>query len=396
MNPNSVIRRYELQPVPDYLRWLKTGEAHYLPLEETAVLKGTWVDIPSIFLPTKVLDLCFTVLQSPTEMIINQICLLSWVTPQEAREYQKKIEDQLQSQLMSEKEKEKWKSHELYCNKTKAQLEVLCKNLNIPVTSALLKHQLVRLIVEKKGEDPPGDPPIGTIYAGDLSAIPATTTGINRLSIAYLKSVLLYHNLPAIGRKEQLVLRTYLLRHNRMADVVAREEGQLKDLISIAQKIILEQRRLSFTSHVYRTRKYTLQPNKSKFIPVPSHIRTEEDLNILFKPLLEHIDHEHKRREEQVLPVLPPPHYKGSRECSDAELQEQIIQTGSKVKVKWTAGELEGTDWKGGWYKATVNSYCSETDMLTLTYVSEPGIPYEEELMPLLSNNKIKLLWSPM
>ena len=100
---------------------------------------------------------------------------------------------------------------------------------------------------------PPGDPPIGTTYAGDLSSIPATTTAINHLSIACLKSVLLYHNLPAIGRKEQLLLRTYLLRHNRIADVVAREEGQLKDLISIAQKVILEQRRLSFTSHIYRT-----------------------------------------------------------------------------------------------------------------------------------------------
>ena len=176
-----------------------------------------------------------------------------------------------------------------------------------------------------------------------------------------------------------------------MANVVARE-GQLKDLISIAQ-VILEQRRLSFTSHVYRTRKYTLQPNRSKFIPVPSHIRTKEDLNILFKPLLEHIDHERKGREEQV---LPPPQYKGSRECSDVELQEQIIQTGLKVKIKGTAGELEGTDWKGGWYKATVNSYCNDTDMLTLTYVSEPGIPCEEELLPLLSNNKIKLLWSPI
>ena len=49
--------------------------------------------------------------------------------------------------------------------------------------------------------------------------------------------------------------------------------------------------------------------------------------------------------------------------------------------------ELESTDWKGGWYKATVNSYCNETDMLTLPYASEPGIPYEEELLPLLSNN---------
>ena len=29
-------RRYELQPIPDYLRWYKTGELHYLPLEERA------------------------------------------------------------------------------------------------------------------------------------------------------------------------------------------------------------------------------------------------------------------------------------------------------------------------------------------------------------------------
>ena len=124
MNPNSVICWYELQSVPNYLQWLKTGKAHYLPLEETTVLKGTWVDIPSIFLPTEVLDLWFTVLQSPTKTIINQ------------------IEDQLWSQLMSEKEKEKWKPQELYHSKTKAQLEVLCKkNLNIPVTSALPKHQ---------------------------------------------------------------------------------------------------------------------------------------------------------------------------------------------------------------------------------------------------------------
>ena len=71
------------------------------------------------------------------------------------REYQKKIENQLQSQLTSEREMEMWKSHELYRNNTKAQLEVLCRSLHIPVVSALPKHQLVRLIAEKKGEDLP-------------------------------------------------------------------------------------------------------------------------------------------------------------------------------------------------------------------------------------------------
>lgn len=110
---------------------------------------------------------------------------------------------------MSEKEKEKWKSHELYHNKTKEQLEVLCKKLEYPCYISSSKTP-VRLIVEKKGEELPGDPPIGTIYAGDLSSIPATMTGINCLSIAYLKSVLLYHNLPAFGRKEQLVPQNIL------------------------------------------------------------------------------------------------------------------------------------------------------------------------------------------
>ena len=55
------------------MRWLKTGETHYLPLEEIAALEGTWIDISAIFLPTKVLDLCFTVLQSTAEAIIHQI-----------------------------------------------------------------------------------------------------------------------------------------------------------------------------------------------------------------------------------------------------------------------------------------------------------------------------------
>ena len=75
---------------------------------------------------------------------------------------------------------------------------------------------------------------------------------------------------------------------------------------------------------------------------------------------------------------------------------ERITQTGAKIKVKWMKDELEGTDWKEGWYTATVNSHCSVNDILTITYTSEQGTPYEEELLPLVANNKIKLLWSPL
>ena len=130
-------RRYELQPIPDYLRWFKTGELHYLPLEERSLLSGIWDDIPAAFLPTKILDLCFTVVQLPTKDMIQQISLLSWVSPRDVKEYHKKLQDQLNSQRMFEKEKEKWKSHDLYRTKTKPQLEVLCRNLKIPVVPSL-------------------------------------------------------------------------------------------------------------------------------------------------------------------------------------------------------------------------------------------------------------------
>ena len=77
------VRRYELQPIPDYLRWFKTSELHYLPLEERMLLLGPWDDIPSVYLPSKVWNLCFNIFQHPSDDIIHLISLLSWTTPQE-------------------------------------------------------------------------------------------------------------------------------------------------------------------------------------------------------------------------------------------------------------------------------------------------------------------------
>ena len=394
--PDIECRRHELQPIPDYLRWFKTNEAHYLPLEEVALLKGDWLNIPAIFLPTKVLQLCFTVVPKPPEHILQQICLLSWLSAKEVTDYKQKLQDQLENQLRSEKEKERWKSHSLYRTNKKAELETLCRKSNIPVVSSLQKHQLVALLAEKQGESPP-EYSTDTEYVGNLASIPTTTKAINRLSIPYLKSVLSFHCLPIIGSKEELVLRTYLLRSNRTADVIAREEGQLNDLIRIAQAIISEQRRLSFSSHIYRKRKYSIsRKSHLLFIPQPCHICSDEDLKNLFKPFLDFLDEQRKLRETSDKRGTITVSMQLKSDTRGDDLQQGLTQTGSKVKVKWTPEELEGTDWKGGWYAATVNSYDYDTDILTLTYSSEPGIPYEEELLPLLTNNKIKLIWSPL
>ena len=129
------------------------------------------------------------------------------------------------------------------------ELEDTCSTITIP------KH-LVSLIAAKKGEEPPQSP-ANSDYSGKLLSIPISTTAISRLTIAYLRSVLAYHHLPLLGTKEQLVLRVYLLRHNKTAAVATREESQLKYLVDLVYKIIFEQRHLSFSSHVYRRRKYS-------------------------------------------------------------------------------------------------------------------------------------------
>ncbi len=55
-DPYSGCRRYELQPLPDYIRWLTTKELHYLPYEERKDLSdGLWNSIPGILLPQRYL-----------------------------------------------------------------------------------------------------------------------------------------------------------------------------------------------------------------------------------------------------------------------------------------------------------------------------------------------------
>jgi len=113
-------------------------------------------------------------------------------------------------------------------------------------------------IVAKKGDEPP--PPVNStssFYSGHLSSVPSTITGIGGLTIPYLRTILTHHHLPVIRCKEQLVLRVYLLRQGRKVAVTAKEEEQSKDLIDIANKVIMEQRNLN-SPHIYRKRKYLL------------------------------------------------------------------------------------------------------------------------------------------
>ena len=119
-------------------------------MEERALLLGPWDGIPGLFLPTNVFDLCFTVVQELTEELTRQIALLSLITPCEVKAYHKKCTETYKNQEIADKEKERWKSHPLYRTRTKSQLEAMCRQMTIPVTSVLAKHELLKLISEKR------------------------------------------------------------------------------------------------------------------------------------------------------------------------------------------------------------------------------------------------------
>ena len=394
-------RRYELQPIPDYLRWFRTGELHYLALEERALLRGPWDEIPASYMPSRILDLCLSLVQDFTDDLISQIALLSWVTPSEVRRYKSKLDDHLEHQMKSEREKYRWKTHFLYRYKTKPQLEAMCRELRIPVTSSLQKYQLVSLITQKNGEAPPPESST-TQYCGRVQDIPTAITRINNtMTIPHLRSILKYHGLPHLGTKEQLVMRVYLLRHNESAAAAAREEEQLRDLINLAYKTIREQRRLSITAHVYRKRKFTLQKKDPHFVPQPQHVQTEEDLQSLFEPLLIQINTNRKKRKvaDETLafkPQVSSCEISTSDSTDEKVLLQRVTQVGSRIKLQWTFDEVGTSGWKPGWYVAIVQSYSIDTDMITVTYQAEPNVTYDEELTPLIASGKIKLLWSPI
>ena len=220
-----------------------------MPWQDALLLEtGPWDDSPGLFLPTKILDLCFATMPTPSPQISKLIALLAWVKLDEVSEYFTKLRDQLKNTMDCDEERERWKAHPLYSKNTKEQLEKLCHSLKIPVTPALTKHQLATLIMKKRGDPEPK----AVSQTLSLSEFPDTVTGINHLPVGKLRRVLHQHNFPITGSKDQLVLREYLLRHRRTAAIAAREEEQVKDLVRVYKLLILAQKKCSTSTSIKR------------------------------------------------------------------------------------------------------------------------------------------------
>lgn len=370
----------QIQPLPDYLRWLRACELHYMTTDEVKLLEpGPWDEIPGIFLPSKILDLCFTVMPNPPPNIEQLIAILAWTRLDETREYYAKLHAQVQSTLESDTQREKWKDHPLYKENSKDDLVKMCHTLKIPVQACLSKVRLVMLIAEKKEEQQPSRP-MG--YTGRLVGVPMTSSGIGNLSVGSLRRILHFHRLPVLGSKEELVLRVFLLRQGKTAAVTAREEEKLKDLIGIIKLLIWAQRKIEITTHTYQRRTHSTK-TYHHFIPPPANTIIS-NLHNLFDPLDDYLQHERLQRDEADRTSVVS---KGIENGSITS-KEHIKEIGSKVKVKWSMDEIGDS----GWYVARVQSYDEVSDILTVAYTSEPGCTYDLNLTSFVETNKIKLI----
>ena len=61
-----------------------------------------------------------------------------------------------------------------------------------------------------------------------------------------------------------------------------------------------------------------------------------------------------------------------------AALKEQVSQIGSVIIIKLSASEVMGSRLKPGWYRAKVQGYSEDDDIITQRYVSEPTGCYEK------------------
>ena len=380
--------RKELQPIPDILRWLNCYELHYMPWQEASLLEhGPWDDIPGLFLPTKILDLCFSTMPTPPPDIARLVALLAWITPDEAKEYYSKLHTQVNNTLETDQQRGKWKNHPLYVSNNKEELEKLCRSLKIPVTPATTKHQLVILISKKRGERESNDT-TESPYSGGLANVPKTVTAINHLPVAKLREILHHHGFPVMGNKDQLTLRIYLLRHGQTAAITAREEEQLNDFIRIFKLLVLAQRKLKLSNHTYQKRTFSTKAYKQMISP-PDHI-SASNAHELFEPVIAYLDNQRKQREEKDNRGTV--HLVTGVPMSHSSLKEKLSQVGAKVKIKWTLDEIGDSGWRPGWYIAYVQAYDDETDTLTVKYPSEPDCTYTVELFPFIRNSKIQLV----
>ncbi|KXJ18944.1 hypothetical protein AC249_AIPGENE25645 [Exaiptasia diaphana] len=401
MSTNEEEKYFEIQPIPDYVRWFDSGgELHYLSQENANAVANEISAInetPAMYLPSKILGMMFKAIQDPKSEALSQIALLSWCTEVDVQEFYKLTKKRLDEEFESDKEREYWGQHMLYRENQKAQLEQMAIKHKLPFEGK--KHELVKRLVEYlELARPEGVPE----YKGDLQSIPSFVKELNSLSVYRLKEILRYHNLLTCGTKDELILRVGMLKAGRRYLAFQREFKGLSNLISITKKVVNVQKNLwacklendivmkreystpsgpSLTSKRPRENASRLSLEMRSEVPVPDDIAWG-DLENMFSSLENEL-HLCKSQTRKIETMKSVPKARDN-------FIDKIKIKGKRLLVHWTKEEIGSTGWKQGWYAGVVKGE-EEGNVILVEFEKEQGEVYKYNLNDKETRNKIKL-----
>ena len=139
---HNPLERFNRQPLPDYKLWEEVKELHYIAYEEPRDFpEGPWHKSQGLFLPEKILDMCFRVLPTPSTKTLVSIAFLAWVSIEEASNYFTTTYKKLKQQKEEDMQRETWREHSLY-SESRETLPKMCSDSGLFAVGK--KHELVR------------------------------------------------------------------------------------------------------------------------------------------------------------------------------------------------------------------------------------------------------------
>ena len=290
------------------------------------------------------------------------------------------------------------------------------------------KHELVRRMAENNAcyEDPVTLDE-SELYDGDVESILSSSAGLIRLSVAQLRHILRTHRVLEVGTKEELVVRVGLRKAGYPEAAFSRERLCILHTIEVAQEIEKLQDELNLKT-ISRRRKFehgqenTLTTRTSCLKDVLSRktpsldvdsgqkwnvqsaleaLRVlnaeKEEASCLRVEELERssskLNEEGrckkvktlKDRKEKVLnsegrqKVIERPQ-RSKRQ--PAKLRDQpgelkgrgAFAVGQTLEVLWSEKDLEGMNWKPGWYRGEVQHVDEENDVVYIWYHKDRAV----------------------
>lgn len=172
-------RLFLYQPVPDYFRWLETGELHSLSQEKLKNLPvRSWTKIPSLFMPTDILDLvldCAVLEKSLDRSILIAASFLVQLPENHVQDYLKNVKQGVEEELRNDILRDQLIQTELFRH-SKLDLSNICKSNQLNTTGTKLQLALCLAPVHGIPLNVDKD-----LYFGGIESLPSRTPELRKL-----------------------------------------------------------------------------------------------------------------------------------------------------------------------------------------------------------------------